>query len=85
MKDWVEAQKRKRINIERMDDLPGQPETARGRGRTGGSRADVKYGNQILQDVNIRGVTANMVNIGTEQVAVGRFITEGDYQRRTCQ
>jgi putative ABC transport system permease protein len=83
LKDWVEAQKRKRLFIEDMEWMRGNLRLAKDVGGTSGHLSDVKYGNQSLEDVNIRGVTPNMINIGTEQVETGRYITEADYQRRT--
>jgi putative ABC transport system permease protein len=82
LKDWVDAQKRKRLFIEDMEWMHDTLRLAKAVGGTSGHVADVKYGNQSLQDVNIRGVTANMINIGTEQVETGRYVTESDYKRR---
>src|ERR1035438_2955044 len=83
LKDWVDAQKRKRLFIEDMEWMRGSLRLAKAVGGTSGHPADVKYGNQSLQDVNVRGVTPNMINIGTEQVETGRSVTEADYQHRT--
>src|SRR5205085_542172 len=49
--------------------------------RTG---ARVRVGAQGLEDTSIRGVTANMVDINTETVRDGRYITEGDDQSRAA-
>jgi len=83
MKEWVEAQKRKRFTIEDVEALREGLKLASAVGGSAGKNQDVKYGNQTLQDVNIRGVTPNMINIGQEQVNVGRYITEADYARHT--
>jgi putative ABC transport system permease protein len=82
LKDWVDAQKRKRLFIDDMEWMRDNLRLAKAVGGTSGNRTDVKYGNQSLQDVNIRGVTANMINIGTETVETGRYITDSDYNRR---
>lgn len=42
----------------------------------------VRVGSQTLEDCNIRGVTANMVDIDIVTPADGRYITEGDDQSR---
>jgi putative ABC transport system permease protein len=81
LKDWVDAQKRKRITIDDMLAMRESMKLAGAVGGTSGNRADVKYGNQTLQDVNVRGVTPNMINISTETVNIGRYVTESDYQR----
>ena len=83
LKDWVAAQKRKRIFIEDMDWMRDNLRLAKAVGGTSGHLSDVKYGNQSLQDVQIRGVTPNMIGIGTETVETGRYITETDYSHRT--
>src|SRR5258708_1935929 len=82
LKDWVDAQKRKRMTVDDMEAMRENMKLAGAVGGTSGNRADVKYGNQTLQDVNVRGVTPNMINISTETVNIGRYITESDYQRR---
>ncbi len=81
LKDWVDAQKRKRITVDDMDAMRENMKLAKAVGGTSGNRADIKYGNQQLQDVNVRGVTPNMINISTETVNIGRYITESDYSR----
>jgi putative ABC transport system permease protein len=82
-KEWVEAQKRRRITVEDYEWMRDNMKLANAVGGQAWSRSDVKYGNQSLYEVGIRGVTPNMVNIANEQVDVGRYITEGDFQRRT--
>jgi putative ABC transport system permease protein len=42
-----------------------------------------RVGSQELDDTNIRGVTANMVDIDIETPREGRYISEGDDQSRT--
>ena len=42
----------------------------------------VRVGSQTLEDCNIRGVTANMVDIDIVTPTDGRYITEGDDQSR---
>ncbi|MBI3951283.1 MAG: ABC transporter permease [Acidobacteria bacterium] len=46
----------------------------------------VKYGSQVLQDVIIRGVSYNMVEIDNVHVAEGRYISreEEEHSRTTC-
>ena len=43
----------------------------------------VRAGKESLEEVTVRGVTPNMIDISTEKVAAGRYLIEGDYQRRT--
>ena len=46
------------------------------------TNARVRVGSQELADTNIRGVTANMVDIDTKAPRDGRYITEGDENSR---
>ncbi len=43
---------------------------------------DVRSGNESMEDVAIRGATANMVDITTDKIARGRFFSETEYQHR---
>ncbi|MEE8199611.1 MAG: ABC transporter permease [Candidatus Acidoferrales bacterium] len=46
-------------------------------------RANVRYGKQSLLEVSLRGVTANMIDITPEKVGMGRYFTEGEFERRS--
>ncbi len=43
----------------------------------------VRSGSQFVEDVSIRGVTANIGDMDVEEPAAGRYITEADNDRRT--
>ena len=43
----------------------------------------VRNGNQLLEDVSIRGVTANIAEMDVEEVEAGRYISSGDNDHRT--
>ncbi len=42
----------------------------------------VKYKTESIQDVDVRGVTANMVDIDVEEPAIGRYIANADDEHR---
>lgn len=42
----------------------------------------VKYKTESIEDINVRGVTANMGEIDTEEAEFGRYIAESDDQHR---
>jgi putative ABC transport system permease protein len=42
----------------------------------------VKYKTETIEDINVRGVTANMADIDTEEIESGRYISEPDDQHR---
>jgi putative ABC transport system permease protein len=43
----------------------------------------VRNGSQLLEDVSIRGVTANIAEMDVEEVEAGRYISNGDNDHRT--
>ena len=52
-------------------------------GVEGDHNGTVKYKKESIQDIQVRGVTANMGNIDIEEPATGRYITETDNSHRT--
>ena len=50
-------------------------------GASGGSNTEVKHGNEKMQSISVRGVTASMVNIDTIQADIGRYIGNVDEER----
>jgi putative ABC transport system permease protein len=44
----------------------------------------VKYGNDTQEDVNIRGVTANIGEMDVEEIARGRYISDTDNEHRSA-
>ncbi|MFQ5664117.1 MAG: ABC transporter permease [Terriglobia bacterium] len=82
-KDFLEARRRnKKLTLEDYEYLRERLTLAEEVGALDGRRTDVRAGNESLEDVGVRGVTPNMVDIFREEVAAGRYITVGDYQRR---
>jgi putative ABC transport system permease protein len=47
------------------------------------TNARARYGNQVLEDVNLRGVTASIGEMDVEQLAEGRYVTSTDEKHRT--
>jgi putative ABC transport system permease protein len=82
-KAWLAAQKRPRILMEDYEALRDNLRLASAVGATSGSRNDVKAGDRQLYDVYIRGVTSNIINIDSQQVEDGRYISETDFSHRS--
>ncbi len=78
---WVRARRRnKPIRIEDFQFLKGNLEGYKAMGATAGaSGKTVKFGRQVLYDASLSGVTPSMIDIGRQQVELGRYITEPDY------
>src|SRR5262249_46141757 len=47
------------------------------------ANARVRFGNTVLEDVNLRGVSASIGDMDVEQLAEGRYITTSDEGHRT--
>jgi putative ABC transport system permease protein len=43
----------------------------------------VRYGNEAMDDVGIRGVTANIADMDVQETVGGRYITDGDNEHRS--
>jgi putative ABC transport system permease protein len=83
-KDYLSARRHNRkLNVEDYEYLRDHMILAEEVGAQDWRTMDVRGGNQELEDVTIRGTTANMIDIGTDKVLMGRFFTESEYDRRT--
>jgi putative ABC transport system permease protein len=81
--DFLEARRRnKKITLQDFEYMRDRLTLAEEVGALELTTTEVRAGNEDLEDIQVRGVTPNMVNIFRETVAAGRYITEGDYQRR---
>jgi len=82
-KDFLEALKRNpKMTLEDYDYLRQNLTSAEEVGTQDRTGKDVRAGREIVEGVGIRGVSANMVFISTEKVGLGRYFTEGEYQRK---
>ena len=82
-KDWLEARRHnKKVTLEEYHYVRERLLLAQQVGALDITRSNVRGGSEDLEEVQIRGVTPNMVNIFRETVGTGRYITEIDYQRR---
>jgi len=75
---WVKAQKRPLVTTEEYASLKTGMKTAGQIAALLGNSSDVRSGNDLLENVNILGVTANYSEIRSLNVASGRFLTEAD-------
>src|ERR1700674_4511508 len=75
---WVKAQKRPLITTEEFTKLKAGMRTASQVAALLGTSSDLRYGNDLLQDVNILVVTPNYSEVRSLNVASGRFLMEAD-------
>ena len=80
-REWVQAQKRPDLTLEDYEALrQGMREPALV-GATLSQRGEVTHVGQTMR-ANVRGVTANMIDIRAESLASGRYLSELDYRHR---
>jgi putative ABC transport system permease protein len=85
--EWLKARRRnKAIRIEEYEFLR---ENLKGYKNIGASTrlhsvdTSARYQGHTLYDVDISGVTPNMIDIGQQKVETGRYITDSDYQHES--
>jgi putative ABC transport system permease protein len=78
----TKAQKYKRIEIDDMRALADKCDACEEVGASATTPVHARYGDKELQDVNLTGLTANMVDIDTRSVESGRFFTASETEHR---
>jgi putative ABC transport system permease protein len=75
---WIKAQKRPLVTNEEYLGLKQNMQTATQIAALLGTSSDVRSGNDLLEDVNVEGVTPNYSDVRSLNIAAGRFLTEAD-------
>ena len=82
--DFFKAMKRNReVTWEDFEALRDGMKQPRAVGLESRTESKVRVGTQTDDDVNIRGVTANIADMDVEEPESGRYITDGDNERRS--
>ncbi len=82
--DLLKAMRRNRyITWEDFEGLRDGMKLPRAVGLETRTDGKVRLGTQSLDDINIRGVTANIADMDVEEVQTGRYITDADNDGRT--
>ena len=76
--DWLEFQKRKRIDIEDYNAVKELCKTCKGIGASLGGRVEVRSGLNSLKDTNLRAWTPEMAELYDVDLIEGRHITDAD-------
>jgi putative ABC transport system permease protein len=87
MQEWIDkSKKNKDITVEDLEAIKANPTYVKDAAGMKRRRSTIKYNSQILQDVMMMGVTANMVDIDTVKIGQGRYISteEEKHARPTC-
>jgi putative ABC transport system permease protein len=83
-KDFMEAlRKNRRITWEDYVFLRDNMKLAKAVGVEVRRRGNSRYSGETLDEIDVRGVTPNIGQMDVQEVERGRYITEGDEERRT--
>ncbi len=84
--EFIKSFRRKDITWENYEYLQENLSEAQRMGATLSTSNLVRFGNDYLESVSIEGETANMIDIGTREIADGRFFNDQEQQfnRRVC-
>ncbi len=83
VKDYIEARRHNRkFTMEDFEFLRDHMKQAVAIGAQDWRNYDIRGARESMDDVFIRGATANIIDIGVDKVASGRFFTESEYERR---
>ena len=77
--DFINASRRnKDLTLEDAEYLRERMTLAQTVGAQGNSNAEIRAGERKMMNVNVRGMSAGMINIDTTQAEFGRYVSEGD-------
>jgi len=76
--EWIKAQKRPLITMDEYKNLKEGMHTTSQIAAILATSSDVRSGNELLEDVNIEGVSSNYSEVRSLNIASGRFLTEAD-------
>jgi putative ABC transport system permease protein len=78
---WLTARRRnKPIRVEEYEFLKANLSNYKNIGAEADIGSDARYQGRTLFDVTLTGVTPNRLDIGQEEVEIGRYFTESEYQ-----
>jgi putative ABC transport system permease protein len=80
---WLKARRRNQpLRLEEYQYLKENLTNAKNLGASGRifGQSDARYEGRTLYEVTLIGNTPNMIDIGQEKMALGRYLTESDYQ-----
>jgi putative ABC transport system permease protein len=81
--DFFKAMRRNRnVTWEDFEALRDSMKTPHAVGLESRTNGRVRLGTQALDDINIRGVTANIADMDVEEVETGRYMTDADNEGR---
>ncbi len=83
-KDWLKAMRRNKfVTWEDYEALRDNLKLPRAVGAQTGRLGKVRSGDELMEDVSVRGVTANIGDMGVEEPQSGRYISDTDNEHRS--
>ena len=76
--EWIKAQRRPLITLEEYERLRDSMQTASHIAATDDSNIDIRFGNILLENTDVTGVTPNYAEIRNINIAAGRMLSEAD-------
>jgi putative ABC transport system permease protein len=83
MDDFLKARKRPLLTYDDLKAVEDGARIVQQAAAVEGTTLDVHSGNQLVEDVNINGVTPNYMDIRTMSIDRGRMLNEGDEDHRS--
>jgi putative ABC transport system permease protein len=81
--EWIKAQKRPFVTMDDYQLLRENMSTASQVAALAEHNIDIRYGNILFENANLKGSTANFADVRNINLASGRFITEADDLHRS--
>jgi putative ABC transport system permease protein len=82
--DFTKAMRRnKNITWEDYEDLRENLKLPQSMGVEVRRNGKIRYGNEAMDDINVRGVTANIAEMDVQELRSGRYISDGDNEHRS--
>lgn len=81
--EWIKAQKRPLVTADEYRGLKENMRTTSQIAAILGTNSDVRAANDLLEDVNVQGVSPNYTEVRSLNVASGRFLTDADETHRS--
>ncbi len=82
--DFTKAMRRNRnITWEDYEDLSENLKLPQAIGVEVRRNGNVRFGNEAMDDINVRGVTSNIAEMDVQELRSGRYISDGDNEHRS--
>ncbi|MBI3668499.1 MAG: ABC transporter permease [Acidobacteria bacterium] len=81
--EWTKAQRRPVVTVEEYEALAADMQQAQQVAAIEGTLSDIRYSSDLIEDVNLLGVTPNYGEVRSMTVSAGRFFNDTDERHRS--